>query len=91
VAALVTAHALAALDPAAPETHIALAGLLSLGAAVREDVTGAWPAGNAERDRWDRDRAMFGAVAARARERRRDRAWDDLGAGWPPVTTTREA
>ena len=83
LAAAVTAtRALAALDPGAPETHVALAGLLADGAALRADVDRAW-AGveGAERERWERDRAMFGAVAAEVRERRRRRAWEALESG----------
>jgi acyl-CoA dehydrogenase len=75
VASLVTARALAALDPSAPETHLALAGLLAADTRLLDDVAGAWSAvPPSERERWERDRALLG-VAGAVREQRRRRAW----------------
>jgi hypothetical protein len=79
VAGLVTAQALAALPASAPEVHVVLAGLLSRNARLLDDHAGAWEAVDAaERQRWERDRALFGSVAASVRERRRERAWEAL-------------
>ena len=61
-------------DPGAAATHLALAGLVDLAAAVVAEVEAAWaPAGGDEWDRWQRDRRLLG-VAASARAARRDRA-----------------
>jgi acyl-CoA dehydrogenase len=77
--ALMATSALATLDPGAAETHVALAGLLADGRRLFDDVTAAWAsAPDAERERWDRDRALFG-ITGDVRERRRRRAWDTLG------------
>jgi acyl-CoA dehydrogenase len=82
VAAVVAARALAALDPAAAETHVALAGFLAQQARVLGELAGAWVAvDGAERARWERDRVGLGSVAAQVRERRRERAWEMLDPG----------
>jgi alkylation response protein AidB-like acyl-CoA dehydrogenase len=81
-AAVVAVHGLAALDPAAPEVHVALAGLLAQDARLVDDLGEAWAGVEApERERWQRDRALLGAVAGQVRERRRQRAWEILTAG----------
>jgi alkylation response protein AidB-like acyl-CoA dehydrogenase len=81
-AAVVAVHGLAALDPSAPEVHVALAGLLAQDNRLVDDLTEAWAAVQApERERWQRDRALFGAVAGQVRERRRQRAWERLATG----------
>ena len=77
-AALVAVHALATLDPSAPETHLALAGVLADASRLFDDVTAAWATiGDPEGERWQRDRALFG-MTAEVRERRRRRAWGVL-------------
>ena len=83
VAALAATRALAVLDPAAAEVHVALAGLLDQDARLLADLDGAWSrVPDAERERWRRDRALFGSVAGQLRERRRQRAWETI-AGSP--------
>jgi acyl-CoA dehydrogenase len=78
VGSVVTTRALAALDPAAPETHVALAGLLAADARMIADLAPSWARVDAaERDRWQRDQALFG-VAGKVREQRRQRAWAAL-------------
>lgn len=78
-AAIVTTEALAALDPDAAETHVALAGALARDATLLEHADAHWDAVEAdERARWRRDRVMFGAVAGHIREARRQRAWARL-------------
>jgi acyl-CoA dehydrogenase len=80
-AAVVAVAALAALDAGAPEVHVALAGLLAQDARLIDDLAPAWAGVDApERERWERDRALFG-VAGQLRERRRQRAWESLGRG----------
>jgi len=74
------ARALASLDPKKDATHLALAGFLSDverdGAEAEAHVGLLEPA---ERERWKRDR-MLAAVAGKARELRRSRAWERLRA-----------
>ena len=79
VAGVVATHACATLPPAAPETHVALAGVLARDARVVADLA-PWWAGVAgdERTRWERDAPQLGAVAGQAKERRRQRAWEIL-------------
>jgi alkylation response protein AidB-like acyl-CoA dehydrogenase len=81
-ASLLTARTLAALDPSAPETHLALAGHLAEDARLLDDLADAWSTVPApERERWERDRALFGSVAGPVREQRRRRAWETVGTG----------
>jgi acyl-CoA dehydrogenase len=78
-AAIVTMGALAALDPDAAETHVALAGALGRDATLLEHSEAHWEAvEDDERARWRRDRVMFGSVAGPLREARRQRAWERL-------------
>ncbi|HEY3065397.1 MAG TPA: acyl-CoA dehydrogenase family protein [Methylomirabilota bacterium] len=78
-AALVATRALAAQEPSAPDTHVALAGLLADASRLFDDVTAAWTtAHDAEQERWVRDRALVG-ITGDVRERRRRRAWELLG------------
>ena len=79
VAGVVATHACATLPPTAPETHVALAGLLARDSRVVADLA-PWWAGLAgdERTRWERDAPQLGAVAGQAKERRRQRAWEIL-------------
>jgi acyl-CoA dehydrogenase len=79
-AALHALARLAALDPLAPATHIALAGALAIGRGLIEEAERHW----AEQDdeparRWRRDRELMG-VAGSARERRLASAWKALDA-----------
>jgi hypothetical protein len=79
ISSLVTARTLATLDPSAPETHLALAGHLAEDARLLDDLAASWTTVPApERERWERDRALFGSVAAPAREQRRRRAWETV-------------
>lgn len=72
-------RSIAGEDASAPATHVALAGALSLGAALIGDTEAFWTA--ADRDpavaRWRRDRELF-AVAGAARAQRTARAWERL-------------
>jgi alkylation response protein AidB-like acyl-CoA dehydrogenase len=78
VALLVSARALAALEPLAAETHVALAGLLAESRRLFEDCEPEWSkAAEEERTRWQRDRVLF-TVAERARSARQKSAWDRL-------------
>lgn len=79
LAAVAASHELAALDPAAAETHVALAGLLAQDARLLAELEPAWAGVEpGERERWERDRGLL-AVAGQARELRRQRAWERLG------------
>lgn len=83
LASIVAVRALAALDPAAGEGHVALAGLLARDASLLDDLEPHWTCvEDAERARWRRDRAFFGSVAGTLRERRRQRAWETLASGF---------
>lgn len=78
-AALVTMRTLALLDPDAAATHVALAGALARDARLLARLEDDWDRVEpAERARWRRDSAMFGAVAGHIREARRARAWQRL-------------
>lgn len=80
LALIVLLRGLAAEDPRAPATHLALAGALRASAGFIERFEAAWPADDGEeRARWQRDRALF-SVASGARAQRAEAAWRDLGA-----------
>lgn len=85
-ASVLAVRALAALDPSAAETHVALAGLLAQDAAMLEGLTDAWTAvPDRERLLWQRDRPLLGSVAGQVRELRRQRAWELItGESRPP-------
>lgn len=86
LAAVAAVRALAGLDPAAAETHVALAGALAQHARLLDELGGAWAAvDDAERARWERDRAGLGTVAASVRALRRERAWKTLVPGVSPA------
>jgi hypothetical protein len=75
---IVALRALAALPPSAPEAHLALAGIMDLARAPIDELDRVW--GKTESPahaRWERDRLVL-SVAAQARERRRERAWERL-------------
>jgi hypothetical protein len=77
--AIVATRVLAALDPDAPETHVALAGTLARDANLLEHSDAHWDkAEDEERTCWRRDRQGFGSVAGGLREARRQRAWERL-------------
>lgn len=74
----------AALDPSAPEGHVALAGLLAQTQALVASSEAEWATVDAEtRERWQRDRPLLG-VAQAARGLRLAAAWRALGAGSEP-------
>lgn len=73
------ASTLAAAEASAPETHVALGGLLALTRAELDAIAPAWERVDSEtRTRWERDRALV-EVAARARAARLASAWERLG------------
>lgn len=85
VAALQALARLAALDPLAPATHIALAGALAIGHGLIEEAERHWAGRDDEpARRWRRDRELMG-VAGSARERRLASAWKALDAQAPTV------
>lgn len=80
LAALYALTALAAEDATAPATHVALAGALAAGAALIEETETWWDATQDDAGaRWKRDRGLL-AVAASARNKRLERAWERLSA-----------
>jgi alkylation response protein AidB-like acyl-CoA dehydrogenase len=80
-AALALREVASAMDPSAPETHVALAGALDLGRRLMAEAEAVWSAAPEDvRARWERDRALSG-VAERARSERRARAWERLAGG----------
>ncbi len=77
-ARLATASSAAALDPRRAETHVVLAGLFDDIARDMADAEPHWAlVADGERERWYRDRVLV-AVASKARETRRERAWEAL-------------
>ena len=76
---LIVFQQLSKQNPSAPQTHIALAGALALGAGLTAEADGLWAGTPADpaAARWQRDRALFG-VAAHARAARTGRAWQQL-------------
>jgi len=69
-------RALAAADPSAPTTHVALAGLLSNSKRWLETTEPLWQQVDEHtRQAWQRDRALL-AVAGKARARRLEVAWE---------------
>lgn len=73
--------AIARLDASAPATHIALAGVLAIGAALVREADACWDAAGDDPAgvRWRRDRALL-SVAGSARAKRLERAWERIGA-----------
>jgi acyl-CoA dehydrogenase len=77
-ACLAALRALAAEDPSAPETHVALAGLLELSRGPIEELDRIWSKTESPAHaRWERDRLVL-SVASNVREQRRERAWERL-------------
>lgn len=78
VAAALGARAVALADPRSPATHVALAGAFAAAEPLLAGRDDDWARVDAAtRDAWRRDRPLLG-VAARARARRRQRAWTAL-------------
>jgi acyl-CoA dehydrogenase len=78
-ALLAGVRALAFEDPLAPETHVALAGVLGLARRILDDAEPCWATVDPEtRARWERDRALLG-VASVARAKRLESAYRALG------------
>jgi alkylation response protein AidB-like acyl-CoA dehydrogenase len=79
VVLLVAAAGLAGGDASSAAVHIALAGLIAGTEALLTACEPHWPSADAQaRERWQRDRALLG-VAGKARQRRREVAWQRLG------------
>jgi acyl-CoA dehydrogenase len=75
-------HAMRALadeDRDAPATHVALAGALAIGDALRAEAESHWGAAAEDEAtrRWQRDRELL-QVASSARTRRTERAWERI-------------
>jgi hypothetical protein len=81
VANLVALREIAALDAAAPQTHVALAGSLATGAALISETEAFWRAAASDpaAARWTRDRELL-RIASQARELRTARAWARISA-----------
>jgi acyl-CoA dehydrogenase len=78
---LAALRAVASLDPSAPGTHVALAGLLDLMRAPLDEIDRVWKKTESPAHaRWERDRLVL-SVAASVREKRRAKAWERLEAG----------
>ncbi len=72
-------HAIAGEDLTAPETHVALGGLLAQQRLVLERVDRLWQSADpAAKDRWNRDKVIL-EIAGKARAARLDTAWKRLG------------
>ncbi len=70
---------LAAEDPSAPQTHVALGGVLTNGGRVLRACADLWAQVEPEvRSRWERDQPLLG-VAGKVRARRLEAAWRALG------------
>lgn len=75
LAAIATTRALAAADPSAPGTHLALAGALAAARVLVDESSAHWASGDAETAaRWERDRVLV-MVADKARTARTASAW----------------
>jgi acyl-CoA dehydrogenase len=72
-------RALAAEDVASAATHVALAGALAIGDALRAEADRLWESGSPDEasTRWQRDRELL-KVASGARAKRTERAWERL-------------
>lgn len=78
LAALVSARALASLDPTSPVTHVALGGVIAEARAIVAELEPRWDDVDPElRARWTRDRPLLD-VAGKARAKRLERAWERL-------------
>ncbi|UJR78460.1 acyl-CoA dehydrogenase family protein [Sandaracinus amylolyticus] len=78
LAALIATRSLTEADPSAPETHVAVGGVIAATRGVIEACEPCWTSvDDATRARWVRDRAIFG-VASKARTQRLASAWTRL-------------
>ena len=78
VALALATRSVAAADPSARETHVALAGVLALGRRAVDETGEHWSLVDPDcRARWERDRPLLG-VAEKARAARRLSAWQSL-------------
>jgi len=78
VALLFSLQNLSIKDPSTPETHVAAAGALAIGAELLKESETHWrKATDAASDRWQRDRDLL-KVAGGIREQRTKRAWERL-------------
>jgi len=80
-AALHALACIARLEVSSPATHVALAGALAFGAALVQEADTCWEAAATDpaAERWRRDRGLL-SVAASARAKRIERAWERIGA-----------
>ena len=77
LAILLAARAVGVAEPSARETHLALAGVLSLGRRFLDETREHWAlVESEERRRWERDVGLL-SVAERARTARTESAWKD--------------
>ncbi len=78
VALLFSLQNLSVKDPSTPETHIAVAGALAMGAVLIKESESCWKAApDPAAERWQRDRELL-KVAGGIREQRTKRAWEKL-------------
>lgn len=79
VALLYSLQNLSIANPSTPETHIAVAGALAIGSALRKEGESYWKnaASDPAAQRWERDRDLL-KVAGGIREQRTKRAWERL-------------
>lgn len=78
LAGLLATRALCEADPSAPETHVALGGVIATTRALVDECDPLWASlDEASRARWVRDRPLF-EVAAKARAKRLETAWARL-------------
>jgi len=70
---------IADMPAAEPETHVALAGALTIGAGLMGETEAFWPSAGPDpaAARWQRDREVL-QIASDAREQRTKRAWERL-------------
>ena len=79
-AVLAALYGCAGGDPAAPEVHVALAGVLQQSKAAIEEIEAIRPrSGLPAHARWERDKLLL-KVAESARGKRLERAWQRLEA-----------
>lgn len=80
ISTLLALDAISDMDPAAPTTHVALAGALAEGDRLALAANAHWQAApdREAADRWQRDRALMD-IAAKPRAIRAQRAWERLG------------
>lgn len=88
LSALLAFTSIAALDPSASSTHVALAGAMAQGEALVHETEAWWP-GAPDRDasaRWQRDRALLG-IASKPRHARTAKAWERFSGDRAPASS----